>query len=210
MVPTPNLLAFALAALLLILIPGPSVLFAIARSLSLGPTAGVVSAAGNALGVLPHVVAVSLGLGALIAQSVVLFTAVKVVGAAYLVYLGVQAIRHRHDRATTDAVVAASPLKLLREGFLVGFTNPKTVVFLLAVLPQFVSPAQGSVPLQLATLGAVFAIIAVVCDCGWALVAGNARRWFATSPQRVGRLGGFGGAMMVGLGGVLLVTGRHA
>ncbi len=210
MIPTTNLLAFSLAALLLILIPGPSVLFAIARSLSLGPTAGMLSATGNALGVLPHVVAVSLGLGALIAQSVVLFTVVKVAGAAYLVYLGVQAIRHRQVQATPEAVVAAGPLKLLREGFLVGFTNPKTVVFLLAVLPQFVAPAQGAVPLQLATLGLIFAVIAVVCDCGWALLAGNARRWLAGSPQRVGQLGGFGGVMMVGLGGALLFTGRHA
>ncbi|CAN5578598.1 LysE family translocator [soil metagenome] len=210
MVPTTNLLAFSVAALILILIPGPSVLFAIARSLSLGPTAGMLSATGNALGVVPHVVGVSLGLGALIAQSVVLFTAVKVAGAAYLVYLGVQAIRHRHVDAAPGALIAASPSKLLREGFLVGFTNPKTVVFLLAVLPQFVAPAQEAVALQMATLGAIFLAIAVVCDCGWAVLAGNARVWLARSPRRLGQLGGFGGVMMVGLGGALLFTGRHA
>ncbi len=210
MVPTTNLLAFSLAALILVLIPGPSVLFAIARSLSMGPTAGVLAATGNALGVLPHVVAVSVGLGALIAQSVVLFTAVKVAGAAYLVYLQSQAFRHRHVAGFSQGLGTASAGKLLRDGFLVGFTNPKTVVFLLAVLPQFVVPARGMVPLQLASLGAIYLALALVCDGSWALLAGTARQRLARSPKRLGQLSGFGGAMMVGLGGLLLLTGRHA
>jgi len=209
-VPTANLLAFALAALIVALIPGPSLLFALARSLSFGAKGGLLAATGNALGVLPHVAAVSLGLGALIAQSVVLFTIVKLAGAAYLIYLGIQAIRHREIDAVGAGPQGGRLLTLLREGFLVGFTNPKTVVFLLAVLPQFVAPAQGNIPLQMATLGAVYLVVAWACDSVFAVLAGNARVWLSRSPRRLSQLGGLGGSIMVGLGGVLLVTGRHA
>jgi threonine/homoserine/homoserine lactone efflux protein len=211
MVPWPNLLAFALASALLIVIPGPSVLFVLGRSLALGRRGGLLSVLGNALGMLPAIAAVALGIGALVAQSVVVFTIVKVVGAAYLVFLGVQAIRHRKARAMPDAsAVPRTTFRLLLEGFVVGITNPKTIAFFVAVLPQFVDHGAGAIPLQLAELGLLFFLLALVMDGTWALIAGSARDWFARSPKRVEHLGAAGGVMMIGLGGTLLVTGAKS
>jgi threonine/homoserine/homoserine lactone efflux protein len=139
----------------------------------------------------------------------VLFTIVKFAGAAYLVFLGVQAIRHR-GRSTTaaDPSRSASTFRVLREGFVVGATNPKSLVFFVAVLPQFVEYASGAIPLQLAILGAVFLMIALVSDSVWALAAGTARQWFARSPRRISTLSTTGGAMMIALGGTLALTGN--
>ncbi len=210
MVPVPNLLAFVLASVLLILLPGPSVLVVLGRSIALGKRGGLLSVLGNALGMLPAIAAVALGIGALVAQSVVVFTVVKIVGAAYLVFLGVQAIRHRRERAMPDQSAAPrSTFRLLFEGFVVGITNPKTIAFFVAVLPQFVAHDAGSIPLQLAELGLIFFGLALIMDSMWALVAGTARDWFAQSPKRVERLGATGGVMMIGLGGALLVTGAE-
>ncbi|ERK72756.1 LysE family translocator [Leifsonia aquatica] len=208
MVPGPSLLAFALASVALIVIPGPSVLFVIGRSLALGRAGGLLSVLGNALGMLPLVIAVALGIGALVAQSVVVFTVIKLVGAAYLVYLGIQAIRHRrHTAVTHEDQPSRSPWRILGEGFLVGLTNPKSLVFFVAVLPQFVDYGAGGIPLQLFELGVVFLVLALLFDSIWALAAGTARQWFGRSPKRVERLGAAGGVMMIGLGGVLALTG---
>ncbi|MHA7221782.1 LysE family translocator [Arthrobacter sp. RHLT1-20] len=209
MVPAANLLAFALVALLLIAVPGPSVLFVIGRTLALGRKGGLLSVLGNALGELVQIAAVALGVGVVLAQSIALFSVVKYAGAAYLVYLGIQAIRHRGKGPTAaDPTRSASTFRILREGFIVGATNPKSIVFFVAVLPQFVDYAAGAISLQLATLGALFLLIALVSDSGWALVAGTARRWFASSPGRVAALGTTGGVMMIGLGGTLALVGN--
>ncbi|MFF2050701.1 LysE family translocator [Leifsonia sp. NPDC058194] len=211
MVPAPSLLAFALASVALIVIPGPSVLFVIGRSLALGRAGGLLSVLGNALGMLPLVAAVALGIGAVVAQSAVVFTVIKLAGAAYLVYLGIQAIRHRrHTAVTHEAAPSRSPWRILGEGFLVGLTNPKTLVFFVAVLPQFVDYRAGAIPVQLFELGVVFLVLALLCDSVWALVAGTARAWFGRSPKRVERLGAAGGVMMIGLGGVLALTGSKS
>jgi threonine/homoserine/homoserine lactone efflux protein len=210
MVPGPNLLAFAIASALLIALPGPSVLFVLGRSIALGKRGGLLSVLGNALGMLPAIAAVALGIGALVTQSVVVFTVVKVAGALYLIYLGIQAIRHRRRHAAPDPAAAPrSTFRLLLEGFVVGISNPKTIAFFVAVLPQFVSHEAGSIPLQLAELGLIFFVLALLMDSVWALVAGTARDWFARSPKRVERLGAAGGVMMIGLGGVLLATGNE-
>ena len=210
MVPVENLWAFVIASVVLILIPGPSVLFVIGRSLALGRLGGLLSVVGNAIGMVPLVAAVALGVGALVAQSVVVFTVIKFVGAAYLVYLGVQAIRHRADAA--DAVNGQAPprshWRQLGEGFIVGVTNPKTIAFFVAVLPQFVSFSAGSIPLQLFELGVVFIMLALICDSVWALAASAARDWFARSPHRASHLAATGGVMMIGLGGVLALSGN--
>ncbi|HYH76071.1 MAG TPA: LysE family translocator [Arthrobacter sp.] len=210
MVPFTNLLAFALASLVLIAIPGPSVLFVIGRSLALGRKGGLLSVLGNALGMVPQIIAVAMGVGIVLAQSIVLFTIIKFAGAAYLVYLGIQAIRHRGGRTTSGPVPPSSTWRMLREGFLVGATNPKSMVFFVAVLPQFVDFAAGSIPLQLASLGTVFLVIALVSDSIWALAAGTARHWFARSTKRVSTLSAAGGVMMIGLGGTLAVTGSKS
>jgi len=210
MVPVENLWAFILASVVLIVIPGPSVLFVIGRSLALGRLGGLLSVVGNALGMVPLVAAVALGVGALVAQSVVIFTIIKFAGALYLVYLGVQAIRHRADAAAAvnGAVATRSHWRQLGEGFIVGVTNPKTIAFFVAVLPQFVDFTAGSIPLQLFELGVVFIVLALVCDSIWALAASAARNWFARSPKRAAHLAATGGVMMIGLGGVLALTGN--
>ena len=209
MVPFANLVAFSLVAIPLILVPGPSVLFVIGRSLSLGKVGGLLSVVGNAIGGLVVVVAVAFGIGIVIAQSVVLFTIVKIVGAAYLIYLGVQAIRHR--RAGTDAATRAVPVawwRTLAEGFVVGVSNPKTIVFFIAVLPQFVDFSAGGIPVQMMILGGLFFAIALVTDSVWALIAGVARDWFARSPHRISTLGATGGVAMIGLGTASLFIGH--
>jgi threonine/homoserine/homoserine lactone efflux protein len=209
MVPWPQLVAFFIASLVLIVMPGPSVLFIIGRSLALGRRGGVLSVVGTTLGMLVLVVLVALGLGVIVAQSIVLFTIVKFAGAAYLVYLGIQAIRHRKDAAAAVAqgAAASSTRRLVGEGFVVGVTNPKTIAFFVAVLPQFVDYGAGTIPLQMLELGIIFAFLAWASDSVWALAAGSARDWFAQSPRRVERLSAAGGAMMIGLGGVLALTG---
>lgn len=210
MVPFENLWAFVVASVILIVIPGPSVLFVIGRSLALGRLGGLLSVVGNAIGMLPLVAAVALGVGAVVAQSVVLFTIIKFVGAGYLVYLGVQAIRHRADAAAAVNGGAAprSHWRQLGEGFVVGVTNPKTIAFFVAVLPQFVSFSAGSIPLQLFEFGVVFIVLALICDSVWALAASGARAWFARSPRRIEHLSATGGVMMIGLGGVLALSGN--
>ncbi len=220
MVPAPSLLAFALTSLALIVIPGPSVLFVIGRSITLGRIGGLLSVVGNELGMLPLIVAVAVGVGAIVAQSLILFTIIKFAGAAYLVYLGIQAVRHRagakriasqsRDASAEAAVLPRrrSRVRILAEGFFVGLTNPKTLVFFVAVLPQFVDYNAGFIPLQMFELGLVFFVLALICDSTWALVAGTARQWFAGSPRRVEHLGTAGGGMMIGLGGVLALTGN--
>ena len=210
MLPTSHLLAFALVSFVLIIVPGPNVLFVISRSLMLGRAAGVGTAAGGQIGVYLQVVAVAFGVGALVERSVAIFTVIKLAGAAYLVYLGVQAIRHRGSlREALE--VAAQPRSLGRilwDGIAVGATNPKVIVFFAAVLPQFVNRSAGHVQVQMLLLGSVFLAIAVVCDSSWALAAGTARGWLARSPRRLEMIGGAGGLAMIGIGASLALTGR--
>jgi threonine/homoserine/homoserine lactone efflux protein len=211
MLPLQNLLAFALVSALLIAVPGPSVLFVIGRSLALGRRGGLLSVIGNAAGELVQIAGVALGLGVVLAESVLLFTVVKFAGAAYLIYLGIQAVLHRRGgSAGPDPSRPATTRRILREGFIVGATNPKSVVFFVAVLPQFVDHAAGAIPLQLALLGATFLAIALVSDSIWALAAGTARQWFARSPRRVAAVTTTGGVMMIGLGGTLALTGSKS
>lgn len=210
MIPIENLVAFVIASAAIVAIPGPSVLFVIGRSIALGRRAGVLSVIGNALGMIPAIVAVAVGVGAIVASSVVAFTVIKIAGAIYLVWLGIQAIRHRHAAPEPAERAPTSTRRLLAQGFVVGATNPKTIAFFVAVLPQFIAPAAGAVWAQLLVLGLTFQVLALACDSVWALAAGTARTWFATSPRRISTLSGVGGAMMIGLGGTLAFTGAKA
>jgi threonine/homoserine/homoserine lactone efflux protein len=203
--------SFMLLAFLIIVIPGPSVLFTISRGVALGRRAAVATVAGNCAGVYVQVIAVSLGLGSIVQRSITVFTLVKLVGAGYLVYMGVEMFRHRADLATAlDLAVEPKPVhRIVREGFVVGLTNPKVIVFFAATLPSFVDPSRGRVPVQMAMLGLVFITIGFVSDSSWGLLAGTARVWLRRSPKRLAALGGAGGLAIIGLGVRLAVTGRH-
>jgi threonine/homoserine/homoserine lactone efflux protein len=204
-----GLLTFVVASVVLIALPGPSVLFAIGRALSVGRARALAAVVGNALGVWLQVLVVAVGLGELISRSAVVFASVKFAGAIYLVYLGVSAIRHRGAAwaALDGGRPARGGLRSLADGVVVGATNPKTVVFFVAFLPQFVDPTHG-VALQIAGLGALFAALAVALDTVWVVLAGGARTWFARSPRRLAAIGGTGGVAMIGLGVGLAVSGR--
>jgi len=208
--PTSHLLAFALLSYALILIPGPNVLFVISRSLQLGRAAGLAAVVGGALGIYAQVIAVALGIGALVQRSAAIFAVIKLAGAAYVMYLGVQAVRRRRSlQAALDRPVEQrSTARMLRDGFIVGVTNPKAIIFFAAVLPQFAVPSAGHLQLQLLLLGAVFMGIALVSDSMWAIAAGTARAWFARSPRRLELVGGTSGLVMIGLGASLALTGR--
>ncbi|WP_345121780.1 LysE family translocator [Dactylosporangium darangshiense] len=211
MVSADRLLAFAAMSFLLIMIPGPSVLFVIGRALAHGRRAALTTVVGNTIGAYLLVVAVALGLGSIVERSVATFTVLKLAGAAYLVYLGVKAWRERDSLlqvSITDAGAARGSLRTFWEGFAVGVSNPKTIVFFAAVLPQFVDRAQGHAAVQMLVLGLVFNAIAVVSDSTWGVVAATARDWFARSPRRLSMVGGIGGLTLIGLGVTVAVTGR--
>ena len=211
MISVSTILAFVLASFVIIVIPGPSVLFVIGRSLTLGRRAGLLSALGNEAGVVPVVFAVAFGVGAIVSASIVVFTIIKIVGACYLAFLGIQAIRHRKDNLAKITEVqppTTSAGRVFLQGFIVGATNPKSLVFFVAVLPQFVNRSAGAIQWQFVELGLIFDFIALLSDSMWALLAGSARNWFATNPKRVSRMSTVGGGMMIGLSGVLLLTGN--
>lgn len=204
-----RLLAFAAMSLLLIVVPGPSVLFTVGRALSLGRRAALSSVLGNAIGAYVLVVAVAFGVGALVERSVVAFTVLKLAGAAYLVYLGVKAWRQRGSLPVTiGGETPRGGIRTLWEGFAVGLANPKTIVFFAAVLPQFVDPDLGHVVGQMMLLGLIFVGIALASDSAWGLGAAVARDWFARSPRRLAAVSRIGGLSMIGLGVTVAVTGR--
>jgi threonine/homoserine/homoserine lactone efflux protein len=201
-------IAFLIASILFIQVPGPSLLFTIGRALTVGRRDALLSVVGNGLGLMTQVALVAVGLGAVVAASATAYTVVKVVGALYVIWLGVQAWRNRGDaRAALESpsVAPAARGHALRIGFIVGLTNPKTIVFFVAFLPQFVNAAAGHAGVQLAVLGAIFGVMAICSDSIWALAASKARDWFARNPKRLDHLSATGGTMMVGLGAAMLV-----
>lgn len=212
MVPASHVLAFAAVVSVLIAVPGPSVLFTISRALTVGRRAALLTVIGNELGLCVQVIAVAFGVGAVVERSAQVITVVKLVGAVYLVFLGVQAIRHRRSMAEALAarVTPVRPLRAIRDGFAVGVANPKTIVFFVVGLPEFTTTAPGHlpVPAQMLILGALFPVIALVLDSGWAAVAGTARQWLVASPRRLALIGGTGGLVMIGLGVSVAATGR--
>jgi threonine/homoserine/homoserine lactone efflux protein len=207
-----HILAFVAVAMVLIAVPGPSVLFTVSRALTVGRRSALFTVIGNEIGEFAQVAAVAFGVGALVERSAEIFAIVKWTGAAYLVFLGVQAIRHR--RSMTEELAARTapvrPLRAIRDGFIVGGTNPKSIVIFVVVLPEFTDRAPGylPVPLQMLILGGLFASIALLLDSAWAAVAGTARQWFVRSPRRLALIGGTSGLVMIGLGVSIAATGR--
>lgn len=204
------MVAFALTALVIVVIPGPSVMFVVSRALAYGRRAAALTVIGNALGEYVQVIAVAFGIGLLAERAVALFTILKLIGAAYLVYLGVKTIRDRRSLGSMvdPALGSRADRRYLLQGFLVGVSNPKTVIFLAAILPEFVTRSAGRVPEQILLLGLVFSVIALVSDNLWGITAGTARSWFARSPKRLQLVGGLGGLAIIAIGVRLALTGR--
>ena len=199
---------FVAAALALLLVPGPAVLYIVARSVDQGRSAGLVSVLGVHLGSLVHVTAAAVGLSSLLVSSAVAFTAVKYAGAAYLIYLGIRALVAREEPKAVE--VRAAPLRtLLRQGAIVNILNPKTALFFLAFLPQFVDPDAGYVGLQLAFLGLVFVALGLVTDSLYALAAGTAGQWLRSSRFFVGARRWVSGTVFIGLGLATALSGSR-
>ena len=173
----PNLPVFLLAALILLLTPGPAVLYIIARSMDQGRLAGFVSVLSIETGNSVHVLAATLGLSAILLSSALAFTVVKYLGAAYLIYLGVRRLLTRNQEHEIASFQRQSLRRIFSQGVLVAALNPKTALFFLAFLPQFVDPSSGSVTLQLLTLGGLFVLMAIVTDSMYALLASTAGGW---------------------------------
>jgi threonine/homoserine/homoserine lactone efflux protein len=204
-----TLALFSLAALALIVVPGPAVLYIVARSVDQGRRAGVVSALGIAVGGLVHVAAATIGISSLVVSSAHAFEVVKYAGAAYLIVLGIRRLL-THEEAAED-VRAGTPLRsVFTQGVIVNVLNPKTALFFLAFLPQFVDPEAGSVALQTVTLGFVFIALALASDSAYGMAAGTLGGAFRRHSGflRVQRY--VSGSVFVGLGLATAVSGSKA
>jgi threonine/homoserine/homoserine lactone efflux protein len=187
-------------------------MFIVGRALAYGRRAAVLTVAGNTVGAYVQVTVVAIGIGVLVERSIIVFNVLTLVGAAYLVFLGIRAFRDR--RSLEGSLIDLSPppqsaSTLVVQGFVVGATNPKTIVFLSAILPQFVMRSNGHVPAQILLLGLVYAVIALVSDSLWGVAAGAFRSWFARSPRRLRLVGGVGGLAIAAVGVGLALSGRR-
>lgn len=199
-----QLVGFTATAFVVIVIPGPSVVFTISRALAHGRAVALATVVGNTLGLGLVLILVAAGLGAVVTTSAMAFTVLKVVGAAYLIWLGIQAIVHRKEfhpeQAGADGGNGISSLTAVRQGFIVGVSNPKSFLIFAALLPQFLNTSGGSSTVQMLVLGSVAVALGLVSDSIWALVASQLRDWFARSPRRSETLGVAGGSSMIALG----------
>lgn len=209
MISSEHLIGFTLASLVIIVVPGPGVLFVVGRALAHGRRSAVATAAGHAAGNYAVAACVAVGLGTLLQRSAQVFLAVKLAGALYLVFLGIQAIRHRHSLATamSAATAPSDGWRALRDGLIVGVTNPKTYILFGAILPQFVDRGAGDVPAQMLLLALISVGLGLASDCAWGLAASGVRAWFARSPRRYALVGGAGGLAMIGVGVTVALTG---
>ncbi|HEY7653611.1 MAG TPA: LysE family translocator [Methylomirabilota bacterium] len=200
---------FVIAALALLLTPGPAVLYIVTRSIDQGRRAGLVSVAGVHVGTLAHIFAAAAGLSALLAASATAFSVVKYLGAAYLIYIGV---RRLLDRASITMGAAPRPKRLRRtflDGVIVNVLNPKTALFFLAFLPQFVTVSRGHVGAQILGLGVVFVLLGAITDSAYALTAGSAARWLRGSPRFLASERWISGSLYIGLGVVAAMSSSH-
>ncbi|CAB4370251.1 MAG: LysE family translocator [Actinobacteria bacterium] len=200
---------YIVAAMVIILAPGPSVLFVIARAIAWGRKTAVFTVAGNVTGAFALSTLVAIGLGPILQKSDLAYAAIQWGGGLYLMFLGVDAIRHRRVHAEdmrNQGDIAPGIARSMRDGFWVGALNPKGLVFYAAILPQFVDREKGNVALQLIFLGAIFSILAFISDGSWGLLAGTARQWLATDPKRLEKLRATGGTVMIILGISVLIS----
>jgi threonine/homoserine/homoserine lactone efflux protein len=209
-----QMLTFGLAAFIIIVIPGPSVVFTIGRALAYGRGVALATVVGNTIGLVTIVVLVALGLGVVVQDSIIVFTTLKLVGATYLVWLGFEAVRRRRDFLASDgSELLGAPMtwaRAVRQGYVVGASNPKGYLMLAAVLPQFVDRGEGHLQLQMLLLGLLATTIGLVSDSVWALIASQLRTWFNRSPRRGEAMATVGGVSMIGLGvGLAVAGGSH-
>jgi threonine/homoserine/homoserine lactone efflux protein len=210
--PTISTLAlYVVAALILLIIPGPAVLYIVSQGVRHGRRAGVTAVLGVHTGSLVQVIGAVAGLSWLLVSSSLAFTVVKYAGAAYLIYLGVRKLLSRGETEFVAAAPATSRARLFREGILVNVLNPKLALFFLAFLPQFVDPARGAIPIQTAIFGLTFVLIGLGTDSAYALLAGTVGPWLRRSARFLrGERYVVGGAF-IGLGVVAALTpGRHS
>ena len=194
---------YLVATTLIIWAPGPSVLFTIARAISWGRFVAIASVIGNVLGEFTISLVVAVGLGPVLQRSHPVFIGVQWLGAAYLVHLGIDALRHskEHAEAMTDLSGGRPSFwKTVRQGYMVGVLNPKTLVFFAAILPQFTDRSKGHLTSQLILLGTIFCLIALISDGAWGIIAGTIRVWLSSNTSRLERLRMCGGTVMIGLG----------
>ena len=204
-----QLVGFFLASIAIIMVPGPSVLFTLARGVAWGRAVAVLTVLGNSIGTLLLSIIVAIGLGPLLAHSRAFAVVLQLVGGCYLLWLGLDALRHRHAHAqamTKREGERPRNLHIVRQGFTVGILNPKSLVFFAAVFPHFVDRARGNVTAQLLVLGLLFSVMAFLSDSTWGLIAGTAREWLSGSAHRLVALRTIGAGVMVGLGALIVVS----
>jgi threonine/homoserine/homoserine lactone efflux protein len=202
---------FVVAALVLLIVPGPSVLYIVARSVEGGRTAGLVSVLGVQTGALVHIAFAALGLSAILASSAVAFSVVKWLGAAYLVWLGLRRIFGRDDEEDEVAVEPERLSRVFSQGVIVNTLNPKTALFFLAFLPQFVDPARSAAWVQILLLGATFVILALCSDGLYALLSGTAGGWLRRRMKSADFRRGqryVSGGVLIALGAVAAASGK--
>ncbi|MFY9784016.1 MAG: LysE family translocator [Acidimicrobiales bacterium] len=204
-----QLAAFVVASMVIIIVPGPSVLFTLARGVAFGRAVAVLTVLGNSLGTLTLSAIVAVGLGPLIERSKAFSVVLQLAGGLYLLWLGFDAFRHRREHA--EALVGSdagrpSKIHIVRQGYAVGVLNPKALVFFVAVFPHFVDRSKGNVTVQLLILGALFSVMAFCSDSTWGLIAGTARVWLSSSTTRLIRLRTIGACVMMTLGVVIVVS----
>ncbi len=194
---------YLVAAMIIILAPGPSVLFVIARAIAWGRATAVATVAGNVTGAFTLSLMVAFGLGPILQRSETAFIGVQLLGGLYLIYLGIDALRHSKIHAedmVNQGDIRPSAARSMRDGFWVGALNPKGLVFCAAILPQFIDRGSSNVTSQLVLMGATFAVLAFFSDGMWGVIAGTVREWMATSPSRLVLMRRIGGCVMITLG----------
>ena len=200
---------YLVAAMVIILAPGPSVLFIIARAIAWGRATAVATVAGNVTGAFTLSLMVAFGLGPILQRSELAFIAVQLLGGFYLIYLGIDAIRNSKIHAAdmvNQGDLKPSPFTSVKDGFWVGALNPKGLVFFAAILPQFIDKGSSNVTAQLVLMGATFSILAFFSDGTWGLIAGTVREWIATTPGRLVTMRRIGGLVMITLGVFTLIS----
>jgi threonine/homoserine/homoserine lactone efflux protein len=213
MLPTHSqLLFFVTTAAILLAIPGPAVLYIVGRSIGQGRNAGLVSALGIGVGTLIHTAAAAVGLSALLVSSATAFSAVKYLGAAYLVYLGVQRLRSKESLAAAcdTAAPRVTLARVFTQGIVVNVLNPKTALFFFAFLPQFIDPARGHVAMQILSLGILFAAMGTTSDSLWALFSGSVAGWLRGNQRWMRHERYVSGGILISLGVATALAGHSA